>query len=138
MIPSIDLLTQEIEEEKYYDETYRIVAEYKGEEVPSRISGRIDELESIKQAIYLILHTERYAHLIYSWDYGIELIDLFGKPMAYVMSELPRRIEEALKVDDRIKSVTNFEFDRKGKALHTTFTVVTTVGNIDSELEVEI
>ena len=138
MIPSIEILNNEIEETVYYDKTYRIVEDSKGEEYPSRINGYAETLEAVKQAIYLILSTERYQYLIYSWDYGIELIDLYGKPMSYVMSELPRRIEEALTMDDRIESVTDFEFEKNGKKLHTTFTVVTTVGNIESELEVEI
>ena len=138
MIPSIEILNNEIEETVYYGKTYKIVAENESEEYPSRINGYVNDLESIKQAIYLILSTERYKYLIYSWDYGIELVDLYGKPMSYVMSELPRRIEEALTMDNRIQSVTDFEFEQKGKKLHTTFTVVTNVGNIESELEVEI
>ena len=90
------------------------------------------------QAIHLILSTERYKYNIYSWDYGVELIDLFGKPMPYVMSELPRRITEALTQDNRIDNVTNFEFEQKGKQLHTTFTVVTTAGNVSTALEVTV
>ena len=68
----------------------------------------------------------------------MELVDLIGKPMPYVMSELPRRIQEALTQDDRIDDVVDFEFEQHGKKLHTTFTVVTNVGNIPTELEVEV
>lgn len=135
MIPSIEILELNIEETTYPNRTYEIVEDG---ESSSRISGYIDELESIKQAISLILSIERYEHIIYSWDYGIELVDLFGKPMSYVISELPRRIEEALTVDDRIETVTDFEFDPHGKKLYVKFTVVTTAGNIDSEVEVEV
>ena len=135
MIPSIEILELNIEDTTYSGRTYEIVDDG---ESSSRISGYIDELESIKQAISLILSIERYEHIIYSWDYGIELVDLFGKPMSYVMSELPRRIEEALTVDDRIETVTDFEFEQSGKKLHVKFTVVTTVGNIESEVEVEV
>jgi hypothetical protein len=66
------------------------------------------------------------------------LVDLYGQPMPYVISELERRIIEALTQDDRIEDVTNFEFEKNGKRLHTTFTVVTTVGEIPTDLEVEI
>ena len=135
MIPSIDILELNIDETTYSNRTYGIVED---SESSSRISGYIDELESIKQAISLILSIERYEHIIYSWDYGVELVDLFGKPMSYVISELPRRIEEALTVDDRIETVTDFEFEQHGKKLYVKFTVVTTVGNIDSEVEVEV
>lgn len=133
MIPNVDILMEEITEASYPSRTYK--AEF---EPIDRINGYTDDLEAIKQAIYLILSTERYAYIIYSWDYGVELVDLIGKPMPYVMSELPRRITEALTQDNRIKNVVDFEFERKGKKLHTTFTVVTNLGNISSELEVEV
>lgn len=103
-----------------------------------RINGYVDDLDAVKQAIYLILNTERYKHLIYSWDYGVELIDLIGKPIPYVLSELPRRIKEALIQDNRISDVTGFEFENVGKAIHVKFNVITNVGNISTELEVEV
>lgn len=137
MIPSIKILSTEIVENIHPSKTYRMVSDVNGS-VPTRINGYIDDLESIEQAIYLILSTERYAYIIYSWDYGIELVDLFGKPMSYVMSELPRRIKEALTMDDRIDDVTNFEFEKDGKKLHTKFTVITKLGEINTELEFDI
>lgn len=103
-----------------------------------RISGYIDDLQAIIQAVYLILSTERYKHIIYSWDYGVELLDLIGKPMPFVMAELPRRIKEALTTDDRIEDVVDFVFEKQGKRLHTTFTVVTNIGNISTALEVAV
>ena len=132
MIPSINILTEEITERKYQNRTYNVVVE------SDRISGYTDGLDAVKQAVYLILSTERYKHIIYSWDYGVELLDLIGKPMPYVMSTIKRRITEALTQDNRIKTVTDFEFDRKGNRLYTSFTVVTNVGNIHSTLEVEV
>ena len=135
MIPTIDLLTQEIEEVKFEGRTYKVEVLNEGED---RINGFIDELESIKQAIYLILSTERYKYIIYSWDYGVELVDLIGKPIPYCMAEIPRRVKEALLVDNRIENVTDFQFEHKGKTLHTTFTVVTNVGKVETRLEVDI
>lgn len=132
MIPNIDILTQEIAEQTYPNSTYKILIEN------DRISGYTNDLETVKQSIYLILSTERYRHIIYSWDYGVELLDLIGKPMPYVMSEIPRRITEALTQDDRITDVTNFEFTKSGKKLLTAFTVVTNIGNISSALEVDV
>lgn len=132
MIPNINILMDEITETTYPNRTYKIVNDL------DRISGQTDDLDAIKQAIYLILSTERYAYLIYSWDFGVELANLVGKPMSYVMSELPRRVTEALTQDNRIDDVVDFEFERSGKKLHATFTVVTTAGNIPTELEVEV
>lgn len=53
-----------------------------------KILGNIDELDAIAQACYKILNTERYQYVIYSWNYGIELQDLFGKPIPYVYLSL--------------------------------------------------
>lgn len=135
MIPNIEILTQKITETKYPNRTYKVVVL---DTQDDRINGYTDGLDAIKQAIYLILSTERYQHIIYSWDYGVELLDLIGKPMPYVIAELPRRIKEALTQDNRITDVVDFEFTPTHNKLHTTFTVVTNVGNISTELEVEI
>ena len=132
MIPNVNILMDEITDVTHPDRTYKITGDL------NRIGGYTNDLDAIKQAIYLILSTERYAHPIYSWDFGVELINLIGKPMTYVMSELPRRITEALTQDNRISDVVDFEFERSGNKLHTTFTVVTTVGNVPTELEVEV
>ncbi len=103
-----------------------------------KILGNIDELDAIAQACYKILNTERYQYVIYSWNYGIELQDLFGKPIPYVYSELPRRIKEALIQDDRINSVEDFELSYdKGNVL-AKFTVKTNLGNIEMEKGVSI
>lgn len=105
-----------------------------------RIQGTItDDLEAVKQAIYKIINTERYKFLIYSWNYGIELEDLFGKPIPYVLPEIPRRIKEALTQDDRIKDVlgSDLTYNRKGDVL-AKFTVVTIYGNLEIEKVVNV
>ena len=82
----------------------------------NRVDGICDDVEALKQTIFLILNTERYQHLIYSWNYGVELNDLIGEPISYVIPELERRITEALIQDDRIENIDNFEFQNiKGK-----------------------
>lgn len=132
MIPNIEALKNEITDKTYASRTYKIIIDR------DRISGYTDDLDAVKQAVYLILSTERYKHIIYSWDYGVELLNLFGKPMPYVMSEIPMRIKEALTQDNRIKDVIDFKFERKGSRLYTTFTVVSDAGNLSTELEVVV
>ena len=102
------------------------------------INGYTDEQEAMIQAIYLILNIERYDYLIYSWNYGIELKDLFGQPTFYVMAELERRITEALMADSRITGVDNFEITREGKKVHARFTVHTIFGDVEGEKVVMI
>ncbi|EGT2197685.1 TPA: DUF2634 domain-containing protein [Clostridioides difficile] len=104
----------------------------------SKIDGICDDVEALKQTIFLILNTERYQHLIYSWNYGVELNDLIGEPISFVIPELERRIKEALIQDDRIENVDNFEFQNiKGK-LQCRFSVHTKYGNIKAEKVVSV
>lgn len=103
-----------------------------------RIVGTVDGIESIPQAIFKILYTERSTYLAYSDNYGIELMDLYGMPTTYVLPELERRIKEALEWDSRIESVDNFEFELKGSSVTATFTVHTIFGDIEAERTVNI
>ncbi len=102
------------------------------------IEGICDGLESIKQTIYCILNTERFECLIYSWDYGIETKQLIGEHSTYVIPELERLIKEALKQDDRIEDVTEFEFTKERNVVTAKFIVITNIGNIKVEKEVNI
>ena len=72
-----------------------------------------------------------------SWNYGIETLDLYGQPVAWVCPELERRITEALTCDDRITSVSDFDFDTSKKGVvHCTFTAHTIFGDVQAEREV--
>ena len=98
------------------------------------INGICMDLEEVKQTIYKILNTERYQYNIYSFDYGVELSDLIGEPISYVCSEIERRITEALTQDDRIESVSDFEFDTsKRHEVVCTFVVHTIFGDVAEE-----
>lgn len=101
-----------------------------------RISGFIDEKEAVKQAIMLILNTERYKFLIYSWNYGAELEALIGTHPDIVEDEAERLISEALLQDDRITAVYDFEFSRNRDTLLVNFKVDSIYGDIDIETEV--
>lgn len=105
--------------------TYRINYETNGQ-----IRGYCDELKAMKQAIYKIINTERYQYIIYSWNYGIELRDLFGQPIPFVYAEVQRRIEDALLQDDRITAVTDFEFSNNGGDVAVHFNVSTIYGDV--------
>lgn len=112
---------------------------YKMKLFGDRINGKTDEQEAMKQAIYKILNTERYSYPIYSWNYGIELKDLFGKPKSFCKSELKRRIKEALMQDERIHDVNAFSFeDKKRRELAVTFTANTIYGDVNITKEVQI
>ena len=129
MIPSsTDFIEQDFEMTEQPTHTYKMNLE------SNLIRGYTDGQEAMKQAIYKILNTERYQYVMYSWNYGIELLDLYGEPVSYVCPELERRITEALTWDDRIQTVDNFEFNisKKGEIL-VTFTAHTVFGDVVAE-----
>lgn len=129
MIPSTTaFLEQDFEITEQPTHTYKMNLE------SNLIRGYTDGQEAMKQAIYKILNTERYQYVMYSWNYGIELLDLYGEPVSYVCPELERKITEALTWDDRIQSVDNFEFNisKKGEIL-VTFTAHTVFGDVVAE-----
>lgn len=129
MIPSTTaFLEQDFEITEQPTHTYKMNLE------SNLIRGYTDGQEAMKQAIYKILNTERYQYVMYSWNYGIELLDLYGEPVSYVCPELERRITEALTWDDRIQSVDNFEFNiSKKDEILVTFTAHTVFGNVVAE-----
>ena len=133
MIPSTDSdLQTDFEIEEQSNKTYKLDTKN------NVVVGFIDGLEAVKQAVYLMLNTERYDHLIYSWNYGVELVDLYGQPTPLVQSELKRRIIEALTQDSRIQNVSAFSFEISKSAIHVTFMVSTIYGDVDAETEVII
>lgn len=130
MIPKVDndLLTLEVETGPSL--TYAL------DIARGRIRGRVDNLEALKQAIYLILNTERFTYLIYSWNYGVELAELIGREKEYAIPEIKRCITEALLQDDRITRLSDFEFETGKKHVHVTFTAHTIFGNTEVKIDV--
>lgn len=128
MIPANNgFLSQDFTIEEQTSRTYRMDFD------KLNIRGFTDEQAAVAQAIYKIINTERYQYIIYSWDYGIELKDLYGEPISFVLPEIKRRIEEALTHDSRIESVDSFDFNVTGKTVRTTFTARTIYGDIIAE-----
>jgi hypothetical protein len=99
---------------------------------PLTVSDRqITGVEAVRQAVKLILNTERCRYPIFSWNYGIELEDLFGRPASFVRPELERRVREALLQDDRVTGVDGFLFEHGRKGLGCVFTVRTIFGILE-------
>lgn len=130
MIPTSKLDSLEIVDNIETSKTYRIV--------DNSLSGYVEELESLKQALYKVLNTERYEYPIYTFDYGIELESLIGKDADYVKIELKRRLEECLLEDERVKEVNDFEFTQEGESLICSFYVISIYGEISITKEVDI
>ena len=131
MIPANSFLSEDIEIETQPSLNYRMIFD------KDSVIGTVDERDAMKQVIFKILNTERFNYYIYSQNFGIELNDLLGEPLSFVCAELEDRITEALIQDDRIESVSDFNFDcpRKGEVL-ATFTVHTIFGDVTAERKV--
>lgn len=102
------------------------------------IKGFVDDLQAVKQAIFLILNTQRYEYLIYNWDYGVEFDDLIGCEKNYAMVQIQSRITDALLQDDRIEAVIDFEFETKKKSITAYFVVKTIFGDVETQKAVNI
>lgn len=133
MIPKFNFVVSEIEDTVQSSKTYRI------DSFNGRITRKIDELEAIKQAVFKILQTERFENVIYDASYGVELVELIGKPKEFVKSDIERIIKEALSVDERILGIENFNIvDDVKENLKIEFKVNSIYGDIKLESEVTI
>jgi len=105
MIPNnnlnnIEILANEIS----VDRTFLI---NKNKTVYGFISGK----RAFQQWVRSCLSTERYKYEIYSWNFGLEVEDLYGLEPSYVISELKARIVDALTIDERVEDVCDFSFE---------------------------
>ena len=123
----------EFQTEQFANKTYKINFEEK------RIIGEIDDLEAVNQAVYKILHTERFNSLLYSWDYGVEFENLIGKDYDFILGDLQRRIEEALLQDDRIERIENVKVNKKqNDSIDVSFIVVSKYGNVTMGVNINV
>lgn len=104
----------------------------------NRIQGEIDGAASVAQAVDIILNVERFRWQIYSPNSGMELEGLIGQNPGYVASELQRRISDALSVDDRVRSISDFDYSVSGNTLSASFTVNTVYGSTQTTVEVNL
>jgi phage baseplate assembly protein W len=104
-----------------------------------RVTSMIDGRDAIIQAVKKILNTERYAYVIYSSQYGVELDRLIGKDYDFIVSDIKRTLTEALLVDNRIISLENFEMKKTGlDTMEVNFLVNSIEGEISFSTEVKI
>lgn len=139
LLPAI---SEEVVEEFEYTEepslTYKMRVDLEDGMV-GQVIGYVDGREAVEQAVYKALNTERGEQEIYYGQYGVEIDDLFGKPIPYVVPEVDRRVKDCLLQDDRITAVSNFKFDlpRKG-VLHFSCLVSSIYGDITINQDMEV
>jgi len=107
--------------------------------VRKRVTSMIDGHDAIIQAVRKILYTERYAYVIYSSQYGVELDRLIGQEYDFIVSDIKRTLTEALLMDNRIISLENFEMEKTGlDTMEVNFLVNSIEGEINFSTEVKI
>ena len=92
-------------------------------------------VEAVKVWIQKILKTEKFKFKIYN-EYGATLLEFVnsGNPFAFICAEIQLSVEEALKQNKEIVSVTNFNFERLKRSLVISFDVETIYGTITQEV----
>lgn len=103
----------------------------------NNVSGKIDDIEALKQTITHILSTERYDNPIYNFNYGIELEQYKGKDIGFITADIENTLREALTQDDRIKDVQVNDVSKLSiDSCKVEFTVYTIYGNVEETLNV--
>ncbi|WP_144525615.1 DUF2634 domain-containing protein [Bacillus pumilus] len=129
--PEEEIEETEEDEEVETSTTYRIDVE------TGRLTGEtISGIEAIRQFVYMTLRTERYAHPIYSHDIGTEIQELLTDTEAtdeYKEMEIPRLLEEALMVDERIDHIEEIEITKENDSFHVKLAIVTDEGTLEIE-----
>ncbi|QLI77083.1 DUF2634 domain-containing protein [Bacillus pumilus] len=129
--PEEEIEETEEDEEVETSTTYRIDVE------SGRLTGEtISGIEAIRQFVYMTLRTERYAHPIYSHDIGTEIQELLTDTEAtdeYKEMEIPRLLEEALIVDERIDHIEEIEVTKENDSFHVKLAIVTDEGTLEIE-----
>ena len=97
--------------------------------------GYMDEgLEAVRQSVEIALNVERFQWQIYNTNFGNELEELVGDDADYIQSELPRMVNDALSVDDRVIDTADYVFSVNGDSMTVSFTVNTVYGQLTEEL----
>lgn len=94
--------------------------------------------EAIKMWIWLCLHTERFRHPIYSWNYGTELEQYIGQTLTqeFLETDCQASVEEALMINPYINEIRDFQVAIEENKLLISFTAVTKYGEVEVDTKV--
>lgn len=104
----------------------------------NRIRGTVTGWEAVRQAVEIILNVERFRWQIYRPYSGTRWNGLIGQDPGYVAAELQRRIQDALRMDDRVQGISDFSYTVSGDVLTASLTVNTVYGEVESGVEVTL
>ena len=101
-----------------------------------QVAGMNEGIEAMRQAVEIMLTTERYDYQIYSENFGVELEDLVGEDPDYIRATFPDLIRDAFSIDERILREENYNFTATGDTMTITFDVVTVFGTFSTGVEI--
>lgn len=116
-----------------------IPSEYEIDFKTGKLTGRVvDGAEAVAVWAWLCIQTMRYEYMLYSHEYGCELSDLIGQRYSpdYTTALAKWMVEDALKVNEHISGVEDFECTEERGQLHLKFTLLTDFGDIEVEEDV--
>lgn len=105
-----------------------------------KISHKITNREALKRWIQRAIMTERNTYPQFSSNYGVEIEHLKGKPLAFVVLNLQRTIEDALRNREEIENIYDFQYqvpETKRDSVVITFSVNTIYGTWKHTIEVK-
>lgn len=129
MLPS-----NKIEDLTQSDKTYKA---FKIDFENKTIGGIVDGKEALEQQVKMVLKTQRYKYPVFSHSFGTDYREVFSEGYQKAMGRLKNALCDSLKFDERIKTVDNFSFERRGTKMIVTFRVVSIYGAIESEIELK-
>lgn len=96
---------------------------------PVTVTGK----EAVIVWAWKALHTQRFRHEIYTWDYGCEAESLIGQPFTDELkqAEATRYVRECLLINPYITDVTGIEASFEGNLLHVKCTLDTVYGEVE-------
>ena len=101
-----------------------------------QVAGMNEGLEAMRQAVEIMLTTERYDYQIYTENFGVELEQLVGQDPDYIQATFPELIRDAFSIDNRILREENYVFTTSGDTMTITFDVVTVFGTFNQGVEI--
>lgn len=95
--------------------------------------AKVGGIEAIKVWIWNALHTQRFRHAIYSWDYGADMEQYVGQAVSeeFLNTDCHDEVEETLLISPYITGIENFRVALDGDSLQLTFVVRTVYGDTE-------
>lgn len=93
----------------------------------------VEENEALKVWVYRALKIDRFSHLMYSWDFGNEVMTLVNQGYTPQLTkvEVKRFIEEALYVHPYIEDINITNIDFYNSALSVSMIITSIYGEVE-------